>query len=268
MKTKQALILRNSTDKQKIDNLKRFSCDVLFSTNFDNIEQCTEENYKHFCEENKYESLLILNEDEDIKFFDSSFSFNYVCITDGEWIIKPRRVYNICQKYSLEGMPCILKKNNALKGIKVDESFEFFKKLYQEKQFKQFVLEIEKWFFHNFKNYSKNVMLRYYATVIYLMKLNDARSGIIQLTQALMSHPQHSELWCLWGDHLVQSKKYHEAYHIYETALSAGKLRNIYDENPVWLKKYDVYPKDMMSKIKHLCEKTKIFEIRTQDPVH
>ncbi len=268
MSRKTALILKRSQNQQKIDSLKQHDAEVFVSTIFDDDKNCNEENYSLFCAQNNLDSFLLIEEDEEIKHFDSSFSFNYVCLTDGEWIAKPKRIFNYKSNYTFQGMPCILKKTNSLKGIKVDESFSFFKNLHLEKQYKQFVLEIEKWFFHNVTNYSKNVMLRYYAAVIYFMETKNIKSGLVQLSQALLSHPQHSELWCLWGDHLVQSKRYHEAYHIYDTAIIAGKYRNIYDENPVWLKKYDTYPQDMMLKIKKIFDETKVFEIRTQDQVH
>lgn len=268
MNKKTAIIVKNCNNPKITAGFKRFSEHVLLNTVFDDVESNKTEIYEQFCLDNKFDGLLFVEQDEEIKHFDSNGNFDYVCITDGDWIIKPKRYFSCNQKYSNIGMPSILKKQAQLKGIKLDDSFSFFKNLYEQKNYNQFVVEVEKWFFHNIKNYSKNIMLRYYACVVYFIKFKKTKEGLIQLTQGLLGHPQYSELWCLWGDYLVENKRYHEAYEIYDSAIKAGKQRNLYDDNPVWLKKYDQYPSEMMQKIKKLIDNTQIYALRTEDQVH
>ena len=111
----------------------------------------------------------------------------------------------------------------------------------------------------------KSVMLHYYASIVYFFQLKNYKKGLSHICQALVTHPHMSEIWCLWADYLVETKKYSEAYQIYDTALTAGKNRNIYDSNPVWLKKYKDYPESMKGKIKKLIDETQVFEIMPQN---
>jgi hypothetical protein len=100
---------------------------------------------------------------------------------------------------------------------------------------------------------------------VYFFQLSNYKKGLSHICQGLVTHPFMSEIWCLWADYLVEIKKYNEAYYIYENAITAGKSRNIYDNNPVWLKKYKNYPENMRSKIKKLIDETQVFEITPQN---
>ena len=268
MNPKLAIIAKNFDAANDLSDLKKHGYPVFSDIIFDNDNAINDEQCLHFCNDHDLDALVFAKPSEEIKRIDDSVNFPYICVTDGEWIIKPKRIYRKDTKFSCDGVPCIFKNKNLIKGPKIDESFADFINIYLSKNYKDFVVEVEKWFFHNVKNYSKNVMLRYYVAVTCFLKTNNTKQGMIQLCQAMLSHPQYSELWCLWADFLIENKRYHDAYHIYDISILAGKHRNIYDENPVWLKKYDSYPNDMKSKIKHLLDQTTVMEIRKPNPIH
>lgn len=268
MNPKLAIIAKNFSNANEANDLQKYGCTVLHNTIFDKNNDTTESQYESFCVENSLDALVFVNPDEEVKHIDMSVNFPYICVTDGEWIIKPRKIYRKDKKFSCEGVPCIFKSKNLIKGPKIDDSFINLKNIYTSKNYKEFVVESEKWFFHNSVNYSKNVMLRYYMAVACFLKTKNTKQGMIQLCQALLSHPQYSELWCLWADFMVENKRYYDAFHIYDIAIITGKNRNIYDENPVWLKKYDAYPKEMKNKIVTLLDEIKVMEIKKSNPVH
>jgi len=260
MSIKTAIVIKNCKDPESKKYLYNFCPNILVNTIFDNIEIEDTMMVRKFCEDNKLSAVLFLNDDEELLHLDKSFTSKYICLTDGEWILKTNRVFSHNSKPNTN--PTIVKTSKIPNGPKIDEAYTEFLKIYQEKNYSKFVVEIEKYFFHYPNMIPKSVILHYYAAVVYFFKLRNIKKGMSHICQGLIAKPSMSELWCLWGDVLVESKKYSEAYHIYDTAISAGKQRNIYDELPVWLKKYEEYPQEMKSKIKNLIDKTQVFEIK------
>ena len=56
------------------------------------------------------------------------------------------------------------------------------------------------------------------------------------------------------GDVLSMQTNWNDAIKAYEKALEYGSQRNIYDKDPIWLSKYDDYPKTKIEQIKkHLA---------------
>jgi hypothetical protein len=268
MNQKIAIILKNCKTIENKQNLHDYCKNILINTIFDEIENPNDNLLHEFCINNKIDSLIFLEDGENIKHLDTAFSYSYACVTDGEWIIKPKKTFSLSKRNpTASDRPTVIKTNKKISGPKIDDAFDFLKKIYLEKNMAKFVVEVEKWFFHNSQAPNISIMLRYYASVAYFFKLKNSKQGMAQICQSLLTHPQHSEIWCLWGDVLVEAKKYHEAYHIYNTAFEAGKHRNIYDVNPVWLKKYNEYPKEMASKVKNLIDNIKVFEIKTPHQV-
>lgn len=263
MNQKIAIIIKNCNNAENRFNLHEYSKNILVNTIFDNTININDDLMYKFCVDNDFDNLIFLEDKEEIKYLDKTFSYNYTCVTDSEWIIKPKRIFSLSKKNPTpSSKPTIIKTNKKISGPKLDDYFVLFKKIYLEQSPAEFVIEVEKWFFHNPQSTNINIMLRYYASVFYFFKLKNNKQGMAQICQSLLTHPQHSEIWCLWGDVLIEMKKYHEAYYIYNTALEAGKHRDIYDVNPVWLKKYNEYPNEMILKIKNLINNIKVFEIK------
>ena len=54
----------------------------------------------------------------------------------------------------------------------------FLKEIYKKNDFAKFVLESEKWIFHNLNITSKQVMLRYYCGLVYHFKLKNTKNSL------------------------------------------------------------------------------------------
>jgi tetratricopeptide (TPR) repeat protein len=265
MNLRTAIIVKNCKDIEKNKYLYNFCKNVLVNTVFDNDDILLEKTTAEFCKQNELDAVLIINDDEEVKYLDKSWELPYVCLTDGDWIVKPKRSFCFNKMDIKSNKPTVIKVNKLPTAPKIDETYQEIILPYKEKNWNKFVVEIEKYFFHNPIMIQKSVMLHYYASIVYFFQLKNYKKGLSHICQALVTHPHMSEIWCLWADYLVETKKYSEAYQIYDTALTAGKNRNIYDSNPVWLKKYKDYPESMKGKIKKLIDETQVFEIMPQN---
>lgn len=265
MSKKTAIIIRNCKNIESKKYLYDFCPNILVNTVFDTTQSLEAKFVEQFVNDNNLDGVMIMEDEEELVYFDKSLGVPYICLTDGEWITKPARVFSKTLKHT--DNPSIIKTANTLSGPKIDQFlYKDLFNLYQEKNYTKFAVDVEKYFFHNPSMIPKSVMLHYYAAVVYFLILKNTKKCLSHVCQALIASPSMSELWCLWADVLVESKKYSEAYHIYDTAVLAGKNRNIYDQVPVWLKKYEEYPESMKVKIKKLMDNTQVFEIMQEFP--
>jgi hypothetical protein len=65
------------------------------------------------------------------------------------------------------------------------------------------------------------------------------------------------ELWCAWGDILLDKKMYEKSKIIYKNAIIAKNQRNIFDRFPLWLSRNSEYPQAMHQKINESVKKIK-----------
>jgi len=95
----------------------------------------------------------------------------------------------------------------------------------------------------------------------YFFKLKNIELAEKTIANFINKNVNFAEGWCLLGDMFVQNKRHIDALKAYENALEYGKKRNIYDGLPVCLRRYTVYPKEMLDKIKQLLENTSVVSI-------
>lgn len=228
-------IKKNCTSEWRTAIQKRFR--QVFE--YENISELNIENAKY----------IVLEDGEAIKGMESLEKCNFSCISDGEWMIKENRIYNF---KSDNKSPIIIMKNKPFVYPLIKE--ENLKNLYLQKKYEEFVLESEK---HIFEHGSYN-MLDYYISIVCFFILKRYKEAQAKLTNLLHKHPTYAEAWCLLGDMLLTQNKNGLAKQAYENAVIKGKDRDIYDNDPVWLKKYDEYPKEKLSQIERLISATQI----------
>lgn len=251
---KPAILIPNIASKEIIDSCQKFCDTIVLYTKEDVLNE-------KVIPKNKIAFYLLLKENEEIKFCDDLRMDSKVFVTDHEWMIKQKRIFhnNEAEKYLDDGNPIIIKTKNKIYGPFIND--EKLKKLYVEKRYEEFVMEAEKFIFDN---YSKNFpFIRYYMAMIYFFKLNNPEKTQQHLSLILNSYKYMSEAWCLLGDILIESKKHFDAIKAYENAIIYGKERNLYDGDPVLLKKYNKYPKEMLDKLNNLISNTKVVSINS-----
>ena len=121
-------------------------------------------------------------------------------------------------------------------------------------------IESEKWIFHNLNITSKQVMLRYYCGLVCHFKLKNTKKALEHLGVSIFLMPSMPELWCAWGDILLDIKQYEKAKHIYKNANIVKKHRNIYDRFPLWIKKNEDYAENMYRLVSDTLQGIKIIK--------
>lgn len=247
---KSAILVPNVSDQQIIDSCHNY-CDTVITYTKEDILQ------DDFLPKNRIHYYLLLKENEEIKFCESFAQNNKVFVTDGNWLIKQKRIFTLNKLSSDDGSTLIIQSKSKLHGPFINN--ENLKNLYLQKKYEDFALETEKYIFDNFdKSYP---FLRYYLSMVYFFKLNNPNKSQVHLSLLLNEFKYLAEGWCLLGDILVTSKKHFDAIKAYENAIVYGKNRNIYDGNPVWITKYGSYPQSMLNKIQNLINNTKIISV-------
>ena len=181
-----------------------------------------------------------LEENEIIKLCDNIDLVNKICITDGSWLIKTTRLK---QEKNEKIIPLIIQNKNYVYPFTQKKDILHF---YKEKKYDIFALEIEKAIFAG----EVSIFENYFAAVAYIFGCKNLKKGQERLVTLLSTHKIFAEGWCMLGDVLSMQGNWHDALKAYEKAIEYGSERNIYDEYPIWLSKYDNYPKDKISQIK------------------
>lgn len=183
---------------------------------------------------------------------------NRVCLTDKKWILKaPRFFSNKTNKAAAICQNIIITQEEKIEYPILDDDFHILKNLYKEKKYQQFVVESEKWIFHNLEKTQKQLMLRYYCGLVYYFKLQNIKKSLEHLGIALLINPGMPELWCAWGDILLDKKMYEKSKYIYKNAIISQKARNIFDNYPLWLDRNSGYAENMYKKIKESVKNIK-----------
>lgn len=199
--------------------------------------------------QDKNKKFIVLQQNEHIKAMESLEKCNFSCISDGDWLIKENRIYNYI---NLEKSPILIVRNDVFSYPLILQ--QNLKDLYVAKKYEAFVMESEKYIF----NYGSYVMLDYYLSIVYFFILHKQKEAQSKITNLLHVKPSFAEGWCVLGDMLLSQKRNGLAKQAYENAIIKGKDRDIYDNDPVWLKKYDEYPKERLSKIENLISNIQI----------
>jgi tetratricopeptide (TPR) repeat protein len=98
-------------------------------------------------------------------------------------------------------------------------------------------------------------------SIIYFFKLQDYKKAQDNLSLFLNSNDTLAEGWCLLGDFLIQKKNYADAKKAYELAISKGKNRQIYDNLPIWTKRYSSYPAKKIEDIGKLFDSMQVMSL-------
>jgi len=244
---KTAIVLKIADNKEYYEKFADYI--------FENIEQ-EEQKISQIMIENNVSKMLFLNGDEEIRFLDFKTASNIVSVTDSEWIIK-RNDFVSSDGYG--NSPTILKTKTNIKQPVINKKVSSF---FQKQEWEKFLLEAEKWIFYNSVLSPDFVFIKYYLALTYYFKMKNSSKAIEHLTVCLAYKPEMSELWCLWGDMLLDMKKYMDALKIYKNALYAGQKRDIYDEYPMWIKKYKEYPESMIDKINNIMNNMRMAEVK------
>jgi len=211
--------------------------------------------YKNENEISKDKKVLVLRGDEEIISCQDIEKINKFCIKSGEWLIKDnQRIY--WSSHDSSAIPIFVKTSANMHPCISEENI---KNAYKEKDFLKFANLAERFFFENGQR--KDIFLLYYLSVILFFKLNRFKEAQDKLALLLNSNDNLAEGWCLLGDFLVHKKIYHEAKRAYGLAIKKGQNRDIYDDLPVWPKKYNTYPQNKIDEIDKLIQSTKVISV-------
>lgn len=226
-----ASLEKNSPESLK--NIKEYTENIIFYKKADELK-------------NIEKPTLVLLPEEKIKFWNTETPFGDSYLTDGEWLVKDDRWLN--RKEYAENERIIIKSGEYLRQPFL--KYSNLVKLYQNKNYDNFCVEGEKLIF----SYNEtDIMLYYYLALVYFFILRKPEAAQAKISYVLNSQANFAEAWCLLGDMFTDLQKLGLAKQAYENAITKGAVRNIYDGNPVWLKKYGKYPKEMLAKIdKHI----------------
>jgi tetratricopeptide (TPR) repeat protein len=188
---------------------------------------------------------IYLEDCEIIKLCDSIDLANTLCITDGSWLLKTKR---ISKKEDGKVFPLIVQNKNYVYPFTDNKKII---SLYRDKKYDLFALELEKGIFSGELSLFEN----YFAAVAYIFGCNNFTKGQERLTALLAANNQFAEGWCMLGDIFCMQQNWHDATKAYEKALEYGSKRDIFDDEPVWLSRYDDYPIEKIKQIKsHLAK--------------
>jgi len=262
-----ALLIDEIGNSISLDYYKQYS-GRIFTTNkdinfFDKKILGNQVLLDQFLASQRIDGLLLLKEHEKIKLFDvSNFKTKspLVCVSNKKWILKQKRLYTKRTNLFFDECQSILlvDEKTQLKQPFIDGNLISLIKVYQDKNYKQFVIDSEKWLFDNQNKIYEQIMVRYYAGMVYYFKLNNINKALEHLGIAILFCPQMPELWCVWGDILVDSKQYEKALEIFRNADHVKKHRNIFDNYPLWLDRNESYAESMIVKLKKIVQTIQI----------
>lgn len=264
-----AILINKLTNPEQEKYFKQFT-DIIFSTNkdfkyLDLSVTKSKKTLESFLRAKKIDGILMVDPDDQIKLFNlENFDSktNFICVSDGVWVQKKSRFFcpfvtnqiPLCQSIIIQTA------KNSFKHPIIDDTFEKIKELYRKKEYKKFVIESEKWIFDNSKENNKQIMLRYYCSLVYNFKLNNLRKSLEHIGIAIMLAPFMSELWCAWGDILLDKKLYDKSEAIYRCACSIKDSRDIFDLQPMWIDRNDLYPNKMLDTVRQALTNVQIIK--------
>lgn len=262
-----AILIDNFTNPSQEASFKKFSNHILTTNKeykyFDIKTLSDKSKLEKYCVQNKIDGILKVNSQEEIKHIsleNFELKTNFACISDGKWVKKQKRFYSHKLLYKQQSAQQILLKNSTtkFKSPMLDDELKDLIKIYQEKDYKKFLMESEKWIFHNSTEIQKQVMIRYYCGLIYNFKMNNLKKSLEHLGIAIFLAPSMCELWCAWGDILLDNKFYDKALQIYKNAIIVKEKRDIFDTQPIWIERNEEYAKKMFDSVKKTIESIKI----------
>lgn len=241
---KKAIIIENCENYDLIRNHEKFSKYIFVDIGSE----------KKLLDKYKLDCYLYLYEKEEVIVCKNFNHNSQTFITDGNWMILENRIY---PKPTEKSEPIVIKTNKYL-----EMPFMSNKKLinlFKEKKYEEFSIESEKYKFEN--EFNMDVFTDYYLAMTYFFKLKNLPQAEKTIAGFINKNLNFAEGWCLLGDMFVHNKRYIEAMKAYENALEYGGKRNIYDGQPICLRRYTVYPNEMLKKIKQLIENTTVVSI-------
>lgn len=263
-----ALLLKEIHDTKETEYYKQFS-EKIFTTNpninFLSFEELKNQNIlQKLLEKHKIQGILVLEKNEKIKLLkleDFTNRSDYICVSDKNWVNKELRVFsNNIKKTAEQCQQIVVSTDKKIDNPVLPFELNFLKDIYKKNDFAKFVLESEKWIFHNLNITSKQVMLRYYCGLVYHFKLKNTKKALEHLGVSIFLMPSMPELWCAWGDILLDIKQYEKAKNIYKNANIVKKHRNIYDRFPLWIKKNEDYAENMYRLVSDTLQGIKIIK--------
>jgi tetratricopeptide (TPR) repeat protein len=262
-----AILIDQLTNPSQEIYFKKFS-DLIVTTNPDykylDIKTLTDRNLlEKYCYQNKIDGILKINANETIKHIsldNFDLKTNFVCVSDGIWIKKQKRFFSNRLLFKEQSSQQILIHNSdtKFKSPILDNSLKDLINLYQKKDYKKFVLESEKWVFHNSTENQNQIMIRYYCSLIYNFKLNNIKKSLEHIGIAIFLAPSMCELWCAWGDVLLDNKFYEKSLQIYKNAITVKQNRDIFDTQPIWIDRNEKYAEKMYASVKKTIDSIKI----------
>jgi len=262
-----AILIDQLTNPSQEVYFKKFS-DLIVTTNPDykylDIKTLTDRNLlEKYCSQNKIDGILKINPNETIKHIcldNFDLKTNFVCVSDGVWIKKQKRFFSnrLLFKDHLSQQILIHNSDTKFKSPILDDSLKDLINLYQKKDYKKFVLESEKWVFHNSTENQNQIMIRYYCGLVYNFKLNNIKKSLEHLGIAIFLAPSMCELWCAWGDVLLDNKFYEKSLQIYKNAITVKKNRDIFDTQPIWINRNEGYAEKIYASVKKTIDSIKI----------
>jgi hypothetical protein len=220
------------------ENVHLFTKNVKFYSNEADLRAITE-------------PCLVLLNGEEIKVCTDISSPGNVFVTDGVWLAPDKRWINI--EPDSKNDPIILKTEQPHKMPFLQN--KKLQNLYKSKLYDEFCIEAEKVIFSHGNN---DFMLDYYLALVYYFVRGNAEGAKNKIAIILNKCPEFAEAWCALGDMFVETKQLGLAQKAYTQAINKGKNRNIYDGKPVWIAKYNNYPKEMLEKINKMLNDTKV----------
>lgn len=95
-------------------------------------------------------------------------------------------------------------------------------------------------------------MLKYYVAMVEFIVYKNYEKSLEYLSICLNANLLMAEFWCLIGDIYLYLGDKIKAFSFYENALILGNRRLENDEWPIYLNKYDEYPKQKIKEIKNI----------------
>ena len=262
-----AILIDHLKDPSQEVYFKKFS-DLILTTNqdfkyFDSKILNDKNSLEKFCSQNKIDGILKVNASESIKHFsldDFEVKTNFVCVSDGKWIKKQKRFFSNKLLYKNQSSQQIILQDTSVKFKSpiLDDDCKDLVSIYEKKDYKKFLLESEKWIFHNSKEIQNQVMIRYYCGLVYNFKMQNLKKSLQHLGVAIFLAPSMVELWCAWADILLDNKFYEKSLAIYKNAMIVKQKRDIFDTQPIWIDRNEDYAKKMYDSVKKTISNIKI----------
>lgn len=130
----------------------------------------------------------------------------------------------------------------------------------QHKQYKQFLVECDHFFFRVKKNSMPLAMAHYYAAMIRLHMFKEVKTAIEHIKFSIAVKPNMAEFWCVAADCQYKNKEFKKAKSLYQNAIWAGEQRMYDDKWPIEASKYKKYPSSMMEQCDEILRGTRIYK--------